>query len=207
MILHGILRIEIARSFYNLVICNQLDFHNSFSPKLLLLVHSWKCHSFFYVCCIFPETNFTSHPIGRFLINQKMLLVLTCLENQSQISSTLLPSFSFNVSIDNFLLETSGWFVKIMKVVFHIGLGVLIDRVWQKFFYCWLILIFQNNLCKNTVFDFVYQGLNWWWHLSECFLDWTNFDCAPRIGRLVSWTRKKAPIMFLVSRFSSWLSP
>ena len=38
----------------------------------------------------------------------------------------------FNESIDSFSLEADGSFLKIMKIVFYIAFGALIDQTWQK---------------------------------------------------------------------------
>ena len=40
--------------------------------------------------------------------------------------------FSIRLSSDSFLLEVNFWFSNILKFVFHIEIGVLIDQKWQK---------------------------------------------------------------------------
>ena len=97
LILPWIFWIEIARSFYNLIIWTQLDFQTRFLPKILPWVLSLKSQSLvFYFCCTILLKIVTFHPFSGIPINQnwqKVLLVLTCLDNQSHISSGIPSSF------------------------------------------------------------------------------------------------------------------
>ena len=141
LIFHWNLGIEVARSSYNQIIWSQLDFEIRFSPKMLpWLLSSKSQSSVFYFSCIFLMKNVTPHPFSGILADQnwqKVLFVLTCLGNLIFIQLYLLH-FHFNKSIHSFLIEADGLSIKkIMKFVFCIGFGVLIDRIWQKLYYCW----------------------------------------------------------------------
>ena len=98
LILHWNRGTKIARSYPNLKIWTHFDFQTRFSPKKLTRVLSSKFQSlFFCLCCICPINNVTFHPINGIFSKQKLqklLLVLTRLDNQSHISLALPPSFS-----------------------------------------------------------------------------------------------------------------
>ena len=124
LISHWNLGIEIARSSYNLIIRTQLVFQTRF-PIVLWLLSSRSQSLDFYFFCIFPTINVTSHPLSGILSDenwQKVLFVLTF--------SALPPSFS----LLSFFLEQTVLSLKSWNKFFYIGLGVLIDRMWQKFF-------------------------------------------------------------------------
>ena len=89
--------------------------------------------------------------------------------------------FTFNLCLDSFILEAYCLFLNAPKFLFHIGVEVLIDQMWQNLLYCWFILIFQIDLLGSNVFDLVYQVVIWRWHLFECFSDGKVFDFSFRL--------------------------
>ena len=58
--------------------------------------------------------------------------------------------FPLYVSIDSFLLGADCSFLKIMKLVFYVGLGVLIDQMRQNFFSVELSWYSTSNFAKTT---------------------------------------------------------
>ena len=64
----------------------------------------------------------------------------------------------------------------------------------------------QNGLAQKYHSWFYLSSLNWRWHLSQFFLEWTSFNGVRCIGMLMSWTCKKIPSMIFVCRFSSSLT-
>ena len=130
--------IEIARSSFNLIIWTHLYFWTRFSAKKTDFSSFLKVSiSSFLLLLQYPIKNVISHPFSGFLIDQdwhKVLLVLTCLDNQYLISQLYLLHFAFDVSIDCFLLESDCLFLKLTKFAFYIGFGVLIDPMWHKFY-------------------------------------------------------------------------
>ena len=115
LILHWSRGIEITRSSHNVINWTHLEFQTPFCPKILTWVLSSRSqYLVFYLCWIFPLKSVTFHLCTGILSDQnwqKVLLVLTCLDNQSYFFCLL--HFSFNVSIDRFLLEADCWFLKL----------------------------------------------------------------------------------------------
>ena len=58
--------------------------------------------------------------------------------------------FPFNVSFGSFLLQADCSFLKIMNFVCHIGLRVLIDQMWQRFFNFELSWLSNSTFLKIT---------------------------------------------------------
>ena len=119
----------------NFIVSTLLDFQNRFSPEILAGVFFFKVsvQSFIYFCWFIRLRIIVFHPCSGILVDQKcqkVMLVLTCLDNQTHVSSTLPLHFSFKVSMGRFLLEAGCLFLNVMEFVLCIGIGVLID---QKF--------------------------------------------------------------------------
>ena len=136
LILHWCRGIEIARSSYNLITWTLLIFKLVFCPKILTWLLSLKSQSLvFYFCCIILIKMFI-HSVEFWGTNIERKC---CWSWQASINNLFflqfyLLIFPFNVSSDSFLLEADCSFLKIMKFVFYIGIGVLIDQMWQKFY-------------------------------------------------------------------------
>ena len=77
----------------------------------------------FYLFCIVLSENVTSHLLSGSLSHRNLIFF-----------QLYLLHFPFSIYIISSLLEEDGSFLKIMKFVFHIGLGVLIDEMWQKLY-------------------------------------------------------------------------
>ena len=137
--------------------------------------------------------------------DKKMLLVLTCLDNQNHLLQLYLH-FPFNVSIDSFLSNAGCFFLKDMKIAIYNWLSVLTDQIWQKFF---LVLTYLDIPTRTSWMKHIWIRLSrcvkLQWHLFECFLNGTNFHCVRLIAMLISRTCKNVELMWLVCRFSNWL--
>ena len=94
---------------------------------------------------------------------QKILVVLTCQDIQTHISSAPIVSFSIKLSINTPLREADYLFPNIMKNIYYVEIGVLVDQKWQKYYSYWVVSLFHLTLLDNYRFEFLYQGLNWQW--------------------------------------------
>ena len=99
------------------------------------LIASFSQSEAFYLSWIISLKIFGFSPFSGFLMDQKcqkMLLVLTCQDTQTQFSSLLLASFYHQGSIETLLLETDCSFLNIMINILYVETRVLIDQKWQK---------------------------------------------------------------------------
>ena len=111
--------------------------------------------------------------------DKKMLLVLTCLDNQYHLLQLYLH-FPFNLSKDSFLSNAGCFFLKDMKIAIYNWLSVLTDQMWQKFF---LVLIYLDISTRTSWMKHIWIRLSrcvkWQWHLFECFFKWNKFSLCP----------------------------
>ena len=85
-------------------------------------------------------------------------LFFPAVDNKCQIalsfdsfSSSSFGFFSIKVSNSRFLLEADYSFLKLLKSVLYIGIGILIGQKWQKCYQYTYISIFQS-VSKTTAF-------------------------------------------------------
>ena len=196
LILHWSCRIEIASASNNLIIWTHLGFQTRFTPQMLTWVLWSRSQSLvFSFCWNVSLKSLTFCPYSEILSDQnwqKVLLVSYILTSPSLNFPSTCQSIAccLKKSSMSFTSDLESWWTKMGK----------------KFSEWSIILIFQPDLLKNDIFEFIYQGLNWQRHLFELFSDGTNFNCDPQTGLLISWICKKFQLMFLVCRFSNWLS-
>ena len=88
---------------------------NSFSSKNTAVSSFIKVSIVSYVLLLqYSNKNVTFHPFSGILVDQnwqKVMLVLTCLENQSNFFQLYLHHFPLNEWLDSFLVEAGGLFL------------------------------------------------------------------------------------------------
>ena len=131
LILHWNLRIAIARSSYYLTIYpDSTRFSNSFFSKNTDVSFFWRSHSlFFCFCCVIPKMLLLVHSVEFWVtrIDRKCCWCWHASKINLIFLQLYLLHFPFNMSIDSSSLKADSSFLKILKFVFYIGLGVLID--------------------------------------------------------------------------------
>ena len=78
----------------------------------------------------------------------------TCLSSSfkfwSQSFKLYLLQFCFRVSIDNFLPDVDDSFLNVMKNILYVGIKILFDQNWQKWFHKKGISKFQSVLSESA---------------------------------------------------------
>ena len=91
---------------------------------------------------------------------RKALLLLTCQVIQTHFYSALFASFFHQVVIRYSFNRGGASFLKLMKKILFVQIGVLVDQKWQKFYSYWVISFLQLIFLKNYRFELFYQGVN-----------------------------------------------
>ena len=109
---------------------------------------------------------------GTFIVTKslKVLLGLTSLGVQSHLSSAEPAAIFIKFAIDSFLL---GDYLcsNFMTMVLFLWFGIFVGWNWQNLYQYRHTSLFQLNLLEHCSFEFLYQGLNYWWFTSR----WLSF--------------------------------
>ena len=211
LIVPWMFRFEIARSSYKLIIWTQFNFQNRFfSTNAAWVLFSRFRSLVFYLCCTILLKNVIFYPSSGFLVDQiwqKVLLVLTCLDNQFHVSSALPSSFLLHRVNRQHLLKAASSFIKNMQLFLH----RTSSPGWPN---AAKVLLVPNYLDIPTGPS---RKQHFGIHLSKRELTVTSFWMFPRwnkfwlclqIGMLISWTCKNVQVlhlMFLVFQTSNWI--